>query len=44
MNNEIPIPVYWAYGKILFFAGVVFLITQAFNKGAELQSENDLTI
>jgi magnesium-transporting ATPase (P-type) len=38
------IPIDWAYGEILFFAGVIYIIAQVFEKGIELQSENELTV
>jgi len=44
MDNELTIPINWAYGEILFFAGVIYLIALVFRKGIELQSENDLTV
>jgi hypothetical protein len=40
----IDIPINWAYGEILFFAGVIYIIALIFRKGIELQSEIDLTI
>jgi hypothetical protein len=30
--------------EFLFFAGIIFFIAQVFNKGIEIQSENELTI
>ncbi|MHC1775674.1 MAG: hypothetical protein AB9834_09700 [Lentimicrobium sp.] len=42
MNIEIPVN--WAYGEILFFAGVIYIIALIFKKGIELQAENDLTV
>lgn len=44
MEKQIPVSVNWAYGEILFFAGVIFFIAQIFKKGVELQSENELTV
>lgn len=37
-------PLYWPYGEILFFAGIIYLISLVFQKGIDLQSENDLTV
>lgn len=31
-------------GEFLFLAGVIFIIAQVFNRGIEIQSENDLTV
>jgi hypothetical protein len=44
MKQNLDIPIDWAYGEILFFAGVIFILAQVFRKGIELQSENDLTV
>ncbi len=37
-------PVVFATEEILFMAGLIFIISQLFKRGVELQSENDLTI
>ena len=34
----------WAAGEFIFTAGLVFIISQVFKRGVEIQSENDLTI
>lgn len=34
----------WPSDEILFMAGLVFIIAQIFKRGAELQSENELTV
>lgn len=34
----------WNHGPYLFIAGLVFIISQVFKRGVELQSENDLTV
>ncbi|WP_163325232.1 MULTISPECIES: DUF2975 domain-containing protein [Draconibacterium] len=34
----------WSHGPYLFMAGLVFIISQIFKRGVELQSENDLTV
>jgi len=44
MKRGIDFPVTGGSGEILFFAGVVYLLALIFKKGAELQSDNDLTV
>jgi len=34
----------WNTGEFLFIAGLVFIISQIFKRGVELQSENELTV
>ena len=34
----------WASGEYIFMAGLVFIISQIFKRGVELQSENELTV
>ena len=34
----------WETGEYLFMAGLVFIISQVFKRGMELQSENELTV
>ena len=34
----------WNHGQFLFMAGLVFIISQIFKRGVEIQSENDLTV
>jgi hypothetical protein len=34
----------WISGEFIFMAGVVFVISQIFKRGIEIQSENDLTV
>ncbi|WP_319502657.1 DUF2975 domain-containing protein [uncultured Draconibacterium sp.] len=34
----------WNHGQFLFMAGLVFIISQIFKRGVELQNENDLTV
>ncbi len=34
----------WATGEFLFIAGLVFIISQVFKRGVEIQSENELTV
>jgi hypothetical protein len=38
------VPIKWGSGEILFFAGVIYIIALVFQKGAEIQAENDLTV
>jgi hypothetical protein len=33
-----------ASGELIFMAGLVFIISQVFKRGVEIQSENDLTV
>ncbi|MBL0355608.1 MAG: DUF2975 domain-containing protein [Chitinophagaceae bacterium] len=44
MKKHVAVPVSWAYGEILFFAGVIYFIAQVFKKGTEIQTENELTV
>jgi hypothetical protein len=44
MKKGIAIPIDWGSNEILFFAGVIYLLAFVFKKGAELQTENDLTV
>jgi hypothetical protein len=34
----------WVETEIIFMAGLVFIISQVFKRGVEIQSENDLTV
>lgn len=34
----------WVSGEFLFMAGLVFVISQVFKRGVEIQSENELTV
>jgi hypothetical protein len=34
----------WDTGEFLFMAGLVFIISQVFKRGVEIQSEHDLTV
>ena len=34
----------WDAGEFLFMAGLVFIISQVFKRGVEIQAENDLTV
>jgi hypothetical protein len=44
MKKDLDIPINWSSGELLFFAGVIYVIALVFQKGMELQSENELTI
>ena len=43
-NQNITIPIEWAYEQILFFAAIITLLSLIFDKGIQLQKENDLTV
>lgn len=44
-NHEgIAVPIDWAGEEILFFAGVLYIVSLVFKKGTELQNENELTV
>jgi len=43
-KKGIDIPISWGGEEILFFAGVIYILTLVFKKGSELQTENDLTV
>jgi hypothetical protein len=34
----------WDAGEFLFMAGLLFIVSQIFKRGVELQSENELTV
>jgi hypothetical protein len=44
LTYNISVPINWAYGEILFFAGIIFIVAQVFKTGTILQSENELTV
>lgn len=44
LDNNLSVPINWAYAEVLFFAVIIYLIAQVFKKGIELQSENELTV
>ncbi|MFT4787008.1 MAG: hypothetical protein ACI8QD_002604 [Cyclobacteriaceae bacterium] len=44
MYLELAVPIHWAYGEILFFTAITYLIAQIFTRGMELHSESKLTI
>lgn len=43
-EKEVPVAVEWNYQEFLFFSAVMYVIAQVFKKGAEFQSESELTI
>lgn len=43
-HQGISVPIDWAGEEILFFAGVLYIISLVFKKGTELQTENELTV
>ena len=44
IKKGIAIPENWASGEFLFLAGRIFIIAQVFEKGIEIQTDNELTI
>jgi hypothetical protein len=34
----------WGVGEILFFASVIYIVSEVFKKGTAIQTENDLTV
>lgn len=44
IKKGVAIPIDWGGDELLFFAGVIFIIAQVFNRGVEIQSENELTV
>lgn len=43
-KQGIDVPVEWSGNEILFFGGVIYLLALVYQKGTELQQENDLTV
>jgi hypothetical protein len=43
-NQGIAVPIDWAGEEILFFAGVLYIVSLVFKKGTELQTETELTV
>jgi hypothetical protein len=43
-KQGIAIPVEWAAGETLFFAGIIYMVSIVFEKGIVLQTENELTV
>jgi hypothetical protein len=43
-HHSIAVPIDWAGEEILFFAGVLYIVSLVFKKGTELQTENELTV
>jgi len=44
VNRGVEVSVDWGGGEILFFAGVIYLLSVVFDKGTRLQTESDLTV
>jgi hypothetical protein len=44
LKRGVAIDLHWGYEELLFFAGVMYIIAHVFQKGNELQSENELTV
>lgn len=44
VKNGISIPLTWGAKEFLFLAGVIFIISKVFQKGVEIQTENELTV
>ena len=44
LKKGIAIPIDWSGSEILFFAGVIYLLALVFKKGADLQTESNLTV
>lgn len=44
INRDFTISIDWGAEEILFFAGVIYILAKVFEKGTELQNENDLTV
>lgn len=43
-NRGVDVAYEWGSSEILFFGGVIYILTLVFKKGYELQNENDLTV
>jgi len=43
-KKGIEVPLDWGGNELLFFAGIIYLLALVFKKGADLQSENELTV
>ena len=45
MNHHgVSVPIDWPGEEILFYAGILYIVSLVFKKGMELQTENDLTV
>jgi len=44
IKKGIDIPLTWGAKEFLFLAAVIFIISKVFQKGVELQTENELTV
>jgi len=43
-KKDILVAVAWSYQEFIFFSAVMYVIAQVFKKGAEFQTESELTI
>jgi len=43
-GKGLEIPIHWNASEFLFMAGIIFVIALLFQRGIEIQSENELTI
>lgn len=44
ISRGIPVPLEWGSSEILLFAGVIYIITKVFERGTEIQQDNELTV
>ncbi|WP_461532667.1 DUF2975 domain-containing protein [Sinomicrobium sp.] len=44
LKKGIAVPIDFDGGEILFFAGIIYILALVFKKGADLQTESDLTV
>ena len=44
VKKGVAVPIDWSGSELLLFGGVIYLLALVFKKGAELQTENDLTV
>ncbi|WP_460676346.1 DUF2975 domain-containing protein [Hymenobacter coalescens] len=44
LKSAVVEPMSWPGGEFLLLAGIIFLIAQVFQRGTDLQAENDLTV
>jgi hypothetical protein len=43
-KKGIEVPLDWGGNELFFFAGIIYLLALVFKKGADLQTENELTV
>ena len=44
ISQAVSVPLEWGSGEILLFAGVIYIITKVFERGTEIQQDNELTV